>query len=100
MEDTSSAINIHTAEDDGTSRKAAKDVHKLLGLAFRAQDHVHDDIRCKSSEVSRVVGEAFSVASDLFRIVHRGLATVKDAYLMTEGLKVACDIRTDKSRSA
>src|SRR5262245_8154388 len=100
MQDTSSAINIHAAEHDGTSRQAAKDVHKLLGLVTRAQYHVHDNIRCESAEVPRVAGKAFSVANDLFRIGNGGFATMKDAHTMAKLLKFQRDIRTDKSRCA
>src|SRR5215467_10874264 len=100
MEDTCSAINIHTAEHDRTSRKAAKDIHELLGLNSRAQYQVDNDVRCESPEIREVVGKASSVADDLFRISDWTLATMEDAHPMTKRLKFRTDIRTDKSRCA
>jgi len=100
MEDTSSAVDIHTADHNGTSRNTPKDVHELLGLTSRAQYQVDNDVRCESPEVGHVVAKAFSVANDLFCIGNGGLATMKDAYPMTKRLKFPRDVETDKSRGA
>src|SRR5262245_60661884 len=97
MKDTGSTINVHTTENNHTSRKTAKDVHELLGLTSRAQYQVDNNIRCESPEIRHVVGKASAVADDLFRTGDGTRATMKHAYPMTKRLKFRTDIRTDES---
>jgi hypothetical protein len=79
-------VHVHAADRDDSSRNFVRGLHQLPRLLSRTQDHIDDDVRRKSAQLTFVIGKPIPVSLDLYnpRVGKTSIgATVKKRDLMS-----------------